>query len=66
MNEMPRAGDVLIRSSDGARFTIQEVVEAGGEEVYHLRPERGGDGVKITGASLVKEHDQTRAEYEPA
>ena len=57
---MPKKGDAIVRTADGARFTIAQVVEAGGEEVYHLAPEGGGDLLKITGASFVKEHSEDR------
>lgn len=63
MNEMPKKGDTIVRAEDDACFTIEDVVQAGGEEIYHLRPEAGGDRLKITGASFVKEHDQSRPEY---
>ena len=60
---MPKAGDAVVRTEDGARFTIAKVVEAGGEEMYTLTPSGGGDPLELTGASFVKEHAETQAEY---
>lgn len=64
MDRMPREGDKVVRTEDGASYVIEKVVEAGGEEVYRLRPEAGGEGLEITGASFVKEHDQDRAAFD--
>ena len=59
--EIPRKGDTVVRTADGARFRVEEVVEAGGENLYRLE---GGE--EISEALFVREHDQDRAPYERA
>lgn len=57
--EIPKKGDTIVRTADGARFTIAEVIDAGGENLYRLE---GGE--EVSEASFVREHDEGRATYE--
>ena len=57
--KIPKEGDTVLRTADGTRFTVEKVVEAGGEDVYRL-----SGGIEVTGAMFVREHDETRAAYE--
>ena len=66
MNELPKEGDRVTRARDGAAFTITGVVEAGGEEMVHLRSVSGGETLELTGASFVRHHDQDVADFEIA
>ena len=57
--EIPKKGDTVVRTVDGTRFLVEEVIQAGGEDVYRL-----SDGVEVTGAMFVREHDMRRATFE--
>ena len=52
-------GDTIVRTSDGSRFKIAEVVQAGGENLYRLE-----SGEEVSEALFVREHEQGRAAYE--
>ena len=54
-------GDTVVRTSDGVRFKIAEVVQAAGENLYRLE-----SGEEVSEASFVREHDDARAAYEVA
>ena len=51
----------MVRTADGVRSTIAEVIEAGGENLYRLE-----SGEEIPEASFVREHAASRAAYEVA
>lgn len=57
--EIPKKGDTVVRTADGTRFTIEEVVPAGGENLYRL-----SGGEEVSEALFVREHAQERATYE--
>lgn len=61
--EFPKKGDGLIRTVDGERFTVVEVIDAGGENVYRIRSESGGETVEIESGALVKHHDEGRPQF---
>ena len=61
---IPKAGDAAVRTSDGIRFCVADVIEAGGEDLYKLTPEDGGESIEIPGAFFVREHNEERAEFE--
>lgn len=57
--EIPKKGDTVLRTTDGARFTVDEVVVAGGENLYRL-----SGGEEVSEAEFVREYAQDRATYE--
>jgi hypothetical protein len=61
--EFPKQGEALIRTADGQRFTVVEVVDAGGENVYRVQPEGGGETMEIESGALVKRHDEEKPQF---
>lgn len=61
---IPKEGDGVVRTQDGKRFKVEGVIEAGGEDLYKVAAEDGGESLEIPGAFFVREHDQERAEFE--
>lgn len=61
--EIPKKGDTVVRTDDGARFTVAEIVEAGGENLYRLQPADGGETVEVEGGVFTKRHDAQDAEF---
>lgn len=61
---IPKKGDTVVRTGDDRRFVVDDVIEAGGEDMYTIRAEDGSEMVEVSGASFVREHDEDRAEFE--
>jgi hypothetical protein len=63
MIEFPKQGEALIRTADGQRFTVVEVIDAGGENVYRIKGENGGETLEIESGALVKGHDDDQPKF---
>ncbi|RYG22640.1 hypothetical protein EON82_16525 [bacterium] len=63
MIEFPKTGEALIRTADGQRFTVVEVIDAGGENLYRVEPEGGGESFEIESGALVKGHDDDQPKF---
>ena len=61
--EIPKKGDVVVRTNDGARFTVIETIDAGGENLYRLQPDREGAAIEVEGGVFVKGHEAASAEF---
>lgn len=62
--EIPQKGDSVVRTEDGARFTVAEVVDAGGENLYRMEKEGGGERLEIEEGAFVRGHEETKARFE--
>ena len=60
--EIPKKGDTVVQTATGKRFTVDEVFEAGGENLYRLTSPEGPHG--ISEAAFVREHEQAKATFE--
>lgn len=63
MIEFPKQGEALIRTADGQRFTVVEVIDSGGENIYRLQGEGGGDTFEIESGALVKHHEEDQPQF---
>ena len=61
---IPKKGDTAVRTKDGKRFTVDEVIEAGGEDLYKVSAEDGGESLELAAAYFIREHDDAQAEFE--